>query len=74
MDIAIRYGAGRYPGLEVVTLIVPGFNDSHVHFVTAPFNTGSIDFHEALGFELERVLEDYAGPGENRLLFVKHLT
>ena len=47
---------------------------SHVHFITAPFNTGSIDFHEALGFELERVLEDYAGPGENRLLFVKHLT
>ena len=47
---------------------------SHVHFVTAPFNNASIAFHESLGFELERVLEDYAGPGENRLLFVKHLS
>jgi ribosomal protein S18 acetylase RimI-like enzyme len=47
---------------------------SHVHFVTAPFNSGSIAFHEKLGFELERVLEDYAGPGEDRLLFVKQLS
>ena len=47
---------------------------SLVHLVTAPFNSGSIAFHEALGFELERILDDYAGPGENRLLFVKHLS
>jgi len=47
---------------------------SHVHFITAPFNTDSIAFHEKLGFELERVLKDYAGSGEDRLLFVKHLS
>ncbi|MGD0167716.1 MAG: GNAT family N-acetyltransferase [Gaiellaceae bacterium] len=47
---------------------------SHVHFITAPFNSGSIAFHEKLGFELERVLDDYAGPGEGRLLFAKQLT
>ena len=40
---------------------------SLVHLITAPFNTGSIAFHEALGFELERVLKDFAGPGEDRL-------
>jgi ribosomal protein S18 acetylase RimI-like enzyme len=45
-----------------------------VRCITAPFNTTSIAFHEALGFELERVLEDYAGPGENRLAFVKRLS
>jgi len=26
-----------------------------------------------LGFELERVLENFAGPGEDRLVFIKRL-
>jgi ribosomal protein S18 acetylase RimI-like enzyme len=46
---------------------------SAVRLITAPYNAGSIAFHEALGFELERVLENFAGPGDNRLLFVKQL-
>jgi ribosomal protein S18 acetylase RimI-like enzyme len=44
-----------------------------VRLITAPFNTGSIAFHEALGFELESVIENFAGPGEDRLVLVKHL-
>ncbi len=44
-----------------------------VHAVTAPVNTTSIAFHEALGFEIERVLSDYGCPGEERLLFAKQL-
>ncbi len=44
-----------------------------VRLITAPFNTDSIAFHEALGFELDRVLENFAGPGEDRLAFVKKL-
>jgi ribosomal protein S18 acetylase RimI-like enzyme len=46
---------------------------SRVSLITAPINTGSIAFHEALGFELERVLDNFAGPGEDRLAFIKHL-
>lgn len=44
-----------------------------VRLITAPFNTDSIAFHEALGFQLERVLENFAGEGEDRLAFVKKL-
>ncbi|HEY5159963.1 MAG TPA: N-acetyltransferase [Gaiellaceae bacterium] len=47
---------------------------ARVSLITAPINTGSIAFHEALGFELERVLENFAGPGEDRLVFIKRLT
>jgi hypothetical protein len=45
-----------------------------VSLITAPINTGSIAFHEALDFELDRVLENFAGPGEDRLVLVKRLT
>ncbi len=41
--------------------------------VTSPANEGSVAFHEALGFEAERVAHDYDGPGEDRVLFVKTL-
>jgi ribosomal protein S18 acetylase RimI-like enzyme len=44
-----------------------------VRCVTSPANTGSISFHEALGFELDRVVEDYDGPGEDRALLVRQL-
>ena len=44
-----------------------------IRLITAPINTGSIAFHEALGFELERVLKDFAGPGEDRLVLIKRL-
>lgn len=47
---------------------------SLVRCVTSPVNKGSIAFHESLGFTVEKVAEDYDGPGEDRVLFVKQLT
>jgi len=44
-----------------------------VRCVTSPLNEGSVAFHQSLGFVAERVAEDYDGPGEDRVLFVKHL-
>ena len=44
---------------------------SVVRCVTSPANETSIAFHRALGFEVERVAEDYDGPGEDRLLLAK---
>jgi ribosomal protein S18 acetylase RimI-like enzyme len=42
-----------------------------VRCVTSPSNTTSIAFHEAMGFGVDRVAEDYDGPGEDRVLFVR---
>jgi ribosomal protein S18 acetylase RimI-like enzyme len=47
---------------------------SVVRCVTSPVNQRSVAFHEALGFEVERVAEDYDGPGEDRILLVKRLS
>jgi ribosomal protein S18 acetylase RimI-like enzyme len=47
---------------------------SVVRCVTSPVNERSVAFHEALGFEVERVAEDYDGPGEDRILLVKRLS
>lgn len=44
-----------------------------VRCVTSPVNTGSVAFHEAMGFEVDSVAKDYDGPGEDRVLLVKHL-
>jgi predicted GNAT superfamily acetyltransferase len=44
-----------------------------VRCVTSPANEDSVAFHKALGFEVDRVAEDYDGPGEDRVLFVKEL-
>lgn len=44
-----------------------------VRCVTSPVNEASVSFHEALGFEVERVAEDYDGPGEDRALLVRPL-
>jgi ribosomal protein S18 acetylase RimI-like enzyme len=46
---------------------------SVVRCVTSPANEGSVAFHEALGFEVDRVVPDYDGPGEDRTLLVKRL-
>ncbi len=46
---------------------------SVVRAVTSPLNERSVAFHEALGFEVERVDDDYDGAGEARVLLVKHL-
>jgi len=45
-----------------------------VRCVTSPANKDSVDFHEALGFEVDRVVPDYDGPGEDRVLLVKRLS
>jgi ribosomal protein S18 acetylase RimI-like enzyme len=47
---------------------------SVVRCVTSPVNQSSVAFHEALGFEVERVVPDYDGPGEARVLLVKRLS
>jgi ribosomal protein S18 acetylase RimI-like enzyme len=47
---------------------------SIVRCVTSPTNERSIAFHEALGFEVDRVVPDYDGPGENRALLVRRLS
>jgi ribosomal protein S18 acetylase RimI-like enzyme len=39
-----------------------------VRAVTSPRNERSVAFHEALGFEVERVDDDYDGRGEARVL------
>jgi ribosomal protein S18 acetylase RimI-like enzyme len=44
-----------------------------VRAVTSPVNERSVAFHEALGFEVERIDEDYDGSGEARVLLVKDL-
>jgi ribosomal protein S18 acetylase RimI-like enzyme len=44
-----------------------------VRAVTSPVNERSVAFHRALGFEVERVDDDYDGRGEARVLLVKRL-
>ena len=41
--------------------------------VTSPVNERSVAFHQAIGFEIDRVDENYDGRGEARVLLVKHL-
>jgi ribosomal protein S18 acetylase RimI-like enzyme len=45
-----------------------------VRCVTSPLNERSVAFHESLGFEVERVVPDYDGPGEDRVLLIKRLS
>ena len=45
-----------------------------VRCVTSPTNEDSIAFHQALGFEVDRVAKDYDGPGEDRVLFIRRLS
>jgi ribosomal protein S18 acetylase RimI-like enzyme len=42
-----------------------------VRAVTSPLNEGSLAFHRALGFEVERIDEDYDGNGQARVLLVR---
>jgi ribosomal protein S18 acetylase RimI-like enzyme len=44
-----------------------------VRAVTSPLNERSVAFHRAIGFEVERVDEDYDGRGEARVLLVRRL-
>ena len=47
---------------------------SMIRCVTSPGNEDSVAFHAALGFQIDRVAEDYDGPGEDRVLLLKRLT
>ena len=40
--------------------------------ITTPGNEGSVQFHQALGWETKRV-RDYAGPGRDRIVCTKRL-
>jgi ribosomal protein S18 acetylase RimI-like enzyme len=44
-----------------------------VRAVTSPINEASVAFHRAIGFEVERIEDDYDGRGEARVLLVKRL-
>ena len=44
-----------------------------VRAVTSPLNEGSVAFHRALGFQIERVDDDYDGRGQARVLLRKQL-
>jgi predicted GNAT superfamily acetyltransferase len=46
---------------------------SIVRAVTSPVNERSVAFHRAIGFEIDRVDEDYDGAGESRVLLVRRL-
>ena len=52
---------------------VRGHGCTTVRCVTSPANAGSISFHQALGFTVDRIVEDYDGPGEDRVLLVRQL-
>jgi len=54
-----------------------------VRCITAPINSGSVAFHQRMGFQAEKgdqfhngvpYTADYDGPGQDRVLFVKWLT
>ncbi len=53
---------------------VRGHGRTVVRCVTSPANRASVEFHEALGFDVDRVVPDYDGPGEDRALLVKRLS
>ena len=44
-----------------------------VRAVTSPVNERSVAFHQALGFEIDRIDPAYDGDGEARVLLVKRL-
>jgi ribosomal protein S18 acetylase RimI-like enzyme len=44
-----------------------------VRAVTSPVNERSVAFHRAIGFEIDRVDEDYDGRGEARVLLRRNL-
>jgi ribosomal protein S18 acetylase RimI-like enzyme len=41
--------------------------------ITAPSNTGSIRFHERLGFAVSEPVDDYNGPGRAMVTFQRQL-
>ena len=63
-------GLGRQLYERFFDAVVPR---TTVRAVTSPVNVGSLAFHRAMGFEVERVDEAYDGRGEPRVLLVKRI-
>ena len=63
-------GLGRTLYERFFAAAAPG---TRVRAVTSPVNERSVAFHQALGFEVERVDPAYDGVGEPRVLLVKSL-
>ena len=63
-------GLGRQLYERFFTAVAPR---TVVRAVTSPVNGRSVAFHRALGFEVERVDDDYDGQGQARVLLVKRL-
>ena len=51
--------------------VVREYGCAVVRCVTSPANEDSVAFHAAMGFVVDRVVEDYDGPGEDRVLLVR---
>jgi ribosomal protein S18 acetylase RimI-like enzyme len=64
-------GLGRTLYERFFAAIVPR---TTVRCVTGTVNEGSIAFHKAMGFEVDRIDENYDGQGQARVLFVKRLS
>ena len=63
-------GLGRELYERFFTAVAPR---TVVRAVTSPVNERSVAFHTAMGFEIERVDDDYDGRGESRVLLRKLL-
>ena len=63
-------GVGRELYERFFTAVAPR---TVVRAVTSPVNERSVAFHTAMGFEIERVDDDYDGRGEARVLLRKLL-
>lgn len=66
-------GAGL--GARLYAAFIDAAREQHavsLKAITSVGNTGSIAFHRSLGFDV-RVVEDYNGPGETRVVFTRDL-
>ncbi len=66
-----RRGVGKRL-YESFTERMHGLGMRRMKAITTPGNQGSIEFHKALGYRVERVA-DYAGPGRDRYVFTRDL-
>ncbi len=66
-----RRGVGRWL-YESFTERVRGRGARRMKVITTLGNQGSVEFHRALGYRVERVT-DYAGPGRDRYVFTREL-
>ena len=65
-----RLGLGRELYERFFAAVAPR---TIVRAVTSTINERSVAFHRSLGFDVDRIDENYDGRGEPRVLLVKHL-